>query len=43
MVPFGNPMTDHLVGLSLSRKYRIPWIARFSDPWVDNPYHRQGR
>lgn len=41
MVTFGNPMTDHLVGLSLSRKYRIPWIAHFSDPWVDNPYHRQ--
>lgn len=41
LVTFGNPMTDHLVGLALSRKHRIPWIAHFSDPWVDNPYHRQ--
>jgi hypothetical protein len=41
VVTFGNPMTDHLVGLSLSRKYGVPWIAHFSDPWVDNPYHRQ--
>ncbi len=38
---FGNPMTDHLVGLSLSRKYGVPWLAHFSDPRVDNPYHRQ--
>jgi hypothetical protein len=38
---FGNPMTDHLVGLALARKYGVPWMAHFSDPWVDNPYHRQ--
>lgn len=41
MVTFGNPMTDHLIGLAIARRYATPWIAHFSDPWVDNPYHRQ--
>lgn len=41
MVTFGNPMTDHLVGLAVARRFSTPWIAHFSDPWVDNPYHRQ--
>ncbi len=41
MVTFGNPMTDHLVGLAIARRHSTPWIAHFSDPWVDNPYHRQ--
>lgn len=28
----------HLVGLDLKRRFAtIPWIAHFSDPWVDNP------
>lgn len=38
MLTFANPMTDHLIGLSLKRQVPIPWIAHFSDPWVDNPY-----
>lgn len=30
----------HLVGLTIKEKYpNIPWIAQFSDPWVDNPYN----
>ncbi|HEU4828798.1 MAG TPA: glycosyltransferase [Gemmatimonadales bacterium] len=41
LVTFGNPMTDHLIGLAIARRYGTPWIAHFSDPWVDNPYHRQ--
>lgn len=41
LVTFGNPMTDHLIGLAIARRYSTPWIAHFSDPWVDNPYHRQ--
>lgn len=29
----------HLVGLALKRRFpRLPWIAHFSDPWVDNPF-----
>lgn len=30
------PCTDHLIGLSLKKKYQIPWIADFRDPWVNN-------
>lgn len=30
----------HLVGLEIKKNYpKIPWIAQFSDPWVDNPYN----
>lgn len=40
LVTFGNPMSDHLVGLRLHRGLQIPWLAHFSDPWVRNPFHR---
>ena len=30
------PATAHLVGLSLKKKYRIPWIVDFRDPWATN-------
>lgn len=32
------PLSCHLVGLEAKRKYGIPWIAIFYDPWTDNPY-----
>lgn len=38
LVTFGAPMSDHLIGLELKKLYRWPWIAHFSDPWVDNPF-----
>ncbi|HYG82729.1 MAG TPA: glycosyltransferase [Pyrinomonadaceae bacterium] len=38
LVTFGAPMSDHLIGLELKRRYRWPWVAHFSDPWVDNPF-----
>lgn len=40
LVTFGMPMSDHILGLWLKKKYGLPWIAHFSDPWVDNPYIR---
>lgn len=40
---FGQPMSDHLVGLKLKRLYGVPWVAHFSDPWVDNPFDRRDR
>jgi glycosyltransferase involved in cell wall biosynthesis len=40
MVTFGEPMSDHLVGLRLKNRLGVPWIAHFSDPWVDNPFRR---
>ncbi len=35
---FGNPMSVHVAGAILKRSWGLPWIAHFSDPWVDNPY-----
>ena len=40
---FGQPMSDHLVGLKLKRLYGVPWVAHFSDPWVDNPFDSRDR
>jgi hypothetical protein len=37
---FGEPMSDHLVGLRLKTRLSVPWIAHFSDPWADNPFRR---
>ena len=36
---FSQPVVDHLVGLELKKKLGLPWVAHFSDPWVDNPFH----
>jgi glycosyltransferase involved in cell wall biosynthesis len=41
LATFGFPMTDHLIGLELKRQFGVPWIAHFSDPWVDNPFRNQ--
>jgi hypothetical protein len=38
LVTFGQPMSDHLAGLTIKRRLGMPWIAHFSDPWSDNPY-----
>jgi glycosyltransferase involved in cell wall biosynthesis len=39
LVTFAQPWSDHLVGISLKRRFpALPWIAHFSDPWVDSPY-----
>lgn len=38
IVSFAQPWTDHLIGLRLHRESGLPWVAHFSDPWVDSPY-----
>ena len=38
LVTFGEPMSDHLLGLRLKRRLGLPWVAHFSDPWFDNPF-----
>lgn len=38
IVSFAQPWTDHLVGLRLHQETGIPWVAHFSDPWIDSPY-----
>jgi glycosyltransferase involved in cell wall biosynthesis len=40
MVTFGEPMSDHLLGLRLRDAVAAPWLAHFSDPWADNPFRR---
>ncbi len=39
LVTFAQPWVDHLIGLELKRKFNIPWVAHFSDPWVDSIYY----
>lgn len=41
LITFSEPMTDHLLGLTLKRELGIPWIAQFSDPWSDSPFRRR--
>ncbi|RKD23824.1 glycosyl transferase family 1 [Ammoniphilus oxalaticus] len=36
-----GPYTNHLVGLRLKKKTRLPWIVDFRDPWTQN-MHRPG-
>ena len=40
MISFSEPWWDHLVGLKMGRETGLPWIAHFSDPWVDSPYYQ---
>ncbi len=35
-------MSSHLIALILHRYTRIPWVADFRDPWVDNPFRQLG-
>lgn len=32
------PYSSHLVALELKKKYNIPWIAHFFEPWMDSPF-----
>jgi glycosyltransferase involved in cell wall biosynthesis len=38
VITFAQPWSDHLIGLRLKASARLPWVAHFSDPWVDSPY-----
>jgi glycosyltransferase involved in cell wall biosynthesis len=40
LATFGQPWSDHAIGLRVHRATGLPWIAHFSDPWVDSPYAR---
>jgi glycosyltransferase involved in cell wall biosynthesis len=37
IVSFAQPWSDHLIGLRLHRGLGVPWVAHFSDPWVEAP------
>jgi len=40
IVSFGEPMSDHLLGMRLKKRTGLPWLAHFSDPWSDNPFRK---
>ena len=31
-----TPYTAHLIGLRLKRRFGLPWVADFRNPWVAN-------
>jgi hypothetical protein len=39
MLTFGHPWSDHLAGNAIMKRFGLPWVAHFSDPWADNPYY----
>ena len=34
----GTPHSCHLIGMKLKRKFNIPWLADFRDPWTKVDY-----
>ncbi|MCJ7552721.1 MAG: glycosyltransferase [Ignavibacteriaceae bacterium] len=40
IVTIGPPHSTHLIGKKLSRKFNIPFIPVFIDPWVDIIYYK---
>jgi glycosyltransferase involved in cell wall biosynthesis len=38
LVTFAFPLIDNIIGLELKRRLQLPWLAHFSDPWVDSPF-----
>jgi glycosyltransferase involved in cell wall biosynthesis len=40
IISIGPPHTTHLIGMRLSKKFSIPHIPVFIDPWVDIVYYK---
>lgn len=38
LATFAFPLVDNIIGLELKRRFKLPWLAHFSDPWVDSPF-----
>jgi glycosyltransferase involved in cell wall biosynthesis len=34
------PITNHRLGYWIRKKFGIPWIAHFGDPWIDSPFYQ---
>ena len=43
LVTFAFPLVDNIIGLELKRRLKLPWLAHFSDPWVDSPFRTDDR
>ena len=37
----GPPHSMHIIGLGLKKKYNLPWIADFRDPWTKIDYYKE--
>ena len=37
-----HPPICHVLGLEVKQETGLPWVAYFSDPWVNNPYRVNG-
>ncbi|MHC1703202.1 MAG: glycosyltransferase family 4 protein [Tenuifilaceae bacterium] len=40
IISSGPPHSLHLIGLKLKKKFNIPWIADFRDPWTDIYFYK---
>ena len=41
LITTGPPHSLHLIGLELKKKFKLPWIADFRDPWTSIGYHKK--
>lgn len=39
IITTGPPHSTHLVGLALQKRYKLPWISDFRDPWTELYYN----
>lgn len=39
IITTGPPHSSHLIGLKLSQKFNLPWVADFRDPWTSIYYN----
>ncbi len=40
MISTGPPHSMHLIAKALHKKYNIPWVADFRDPWTDIDFYK---
>ena len=38
IITTGPPHSTHIIGKKLNRRYNIPWVADFRDPWTEIDY-----
>jgi len=43
IISTGPPHSMHVIALKLKRKFNIPWIADFRDPWTDIDFYEKLR
>lgn len=43
VISFAQPFSDHLLSLLLSQRLGVPFVAHYSDPWLQRPNNPQKR